>query len=82
MRQYDSHNLVVHPGNSTDHVLDKSALYPVVVEVTPELAGWDYISFQLRRLQANHSWAFTTGDREMAIVVLSGRLGVILSEAQ
>jgi 5-deoxy-glucuronate isomerase len=85
MRQYDSHNLVVHPGNLAswaDHVLDKSALYPVVVEVTPELAGWDYISFQLRRLQANHSWAFTTGDREMAVVVLSGRLGVILSEAK
>ncbi len=92
MRQYDSHNLVVHPGNLAswaDHVLDKSitspperVLYPVVVEVTPELAGWDYISFQLRRLQANHSWAFTTGDREMAIVVLSGRLGVILSEAK
>ncbi len=31
MRQYDLRNLVVHPGNSTDH--------DVVVEVTPELAG-------------------------------------------
>src|SRR5260221_679898 len=44
MRQYDLHNLVVHPGNSTDP--------GVIVEVTPELAGWDYISFQLRHLPA------------------------------
>ncbi|MGH2494676.1 MAG: 5-deoxy-glucuronate isomerase [Ktedonobacteraceae bacterium] len=68
MRQYDSHNLIVHPGNSADP--------DVVVEVTPELAGWDYISFQLRRLPAHRSWAFATGERETAIVVLSGRLSV------
>jgi len=68
MRQYDSNNLVVHPGNSIDP--------DVVVEVTPELAGWDYISFQLRHLPADRSWTFATSDREMAIVVLSGRIGV------
>ena len=68
MRQYNSHNLVVHPGNSTDP--------DVVVEVTPELASWDYISFQLRRLNANRSWTFATTDQELAIVVLSGRLSV------
>ena len=53
MRQYDLRNLVVHPGNSTDH--------DVVVEVTPELAGWDYISFQLRRLTADRSWKHLHG---------------------
>src|SRR5258706_1996264 len=68
MRQYDLHNLIVHPGNSTDT--------DVVVEITPELAGWNYISFQLRRLTTNHSWAFATGEQELAIVVLSGRLSV------
>ena len=68
MQQYDSHNLVIHPGNSADP--------GVVVEVTPELAGWDYISFQLRQLPAHRSWAFATGEREIAIVVLSGRLSV------
>ncbi|HZR41078.1 MAG TPA: 5-deoxy-glucuronate isomerase, partial [Ktedonobacteraceae bacterium] len=68
MRQYNSHNLVVHPGNTSEP--------DVVVEVTPELAGWDYISFQLRRLPAQHSWTYATGDKEMAIVVLSGRLSV------
>ena len=68
MRQYDSQNLVVHPGNSHDP--------DVVVEVTPELAGWEYISFQLRRLPAKRSWASATADHEMAIVILSGRLSV------
>jgi 5-deoxy-glucuronate isomerase len=74
MRQYDSHNLVVHPGNSAD--LD------VIVEVTPELAGWDYISFQLRHLTAGSAWASTTGDQELAIVVLSGSLSVNTEQGQ
>ena len=43
MRQYDTSNLIVHPGNAADP--------DVIVEVTPELAGWDYIHFQVRRLQ-------------------------------
>jgi 5-deoxy-glucuronate isomerase len=68
MRQYDANNLIIHPGNSHDS--------EVVVEVTPELAGWEYISFQLRRLPAGRSWTFSTGGYEMAIVVLSGRIGV------
>ncbi len=68
MRQYDANNLIVHPGNSNDS--------EVVVEVTPELAGWEYISFQLRRLPAGRSWTFSTGGYEMAIVILSGCIGV------
>jgi 5-deoxy-glucuronate isomerase len=68
MRQYDSHNLIVHPGNSADA--------DVIVEVTSELAGWEYISFQLRRLAADHSWTFSSGDQEVALVVLSGRISV------
>ena len=68
MRQYNAQDLLIHPGNSSDP--------DVMVEVTPQLAGWDYISFQLRRLPANHSRTFATGEREIAIVVLSGRLGI------
>lgn len=68
MHSYNPSNLVLHPGNSTDP--------DVVVEVTPELAGWDYIHFQLRRLNAQSSWAFATGNYELAIVVLSGCLSV------
>jgi 5-deoxy-glucuronate isomerase len=68
MRQYDTNNLIVHPGNSADP--------SVVVEVTPELAGWDYIHFQVRRLEAGGVWSFATGEHELALVPLSGSLSV------
>jgi 5-deoxy-glucuronate isomerase len=44
--------------------------------VTPEVAGWDYIHFQVRRLVAQHSWPFSTGDHELAIVPLGGTIRV------
>ena len=66
--QYDANNLVVRSGASTDP--------DVLVEVTPREAGWDYISFQSRRLTAGRSWVFHTGENECALVMLSGRLSV------
>ena len=68
MRQYDVSNLVVHPGNATEP--------GVIVNVTPEIAGWHYINFQVRQLNAQQSWSFETGEHELAIVVLSGMVGV------
>jgi 5-deoxy-glucuronate isomerase len=68
MRQYDASNLVVHPGGAADP--------NVVVEVTPELAGWDYIHFQVRRLAAGGAWSFETGEHELALVPLSRALDV------
>ncbi len=68
MRKYDPDTLIIHPGSST---------FPdVVVDVTPEVAGWDYIHFQVRRLGAQRSWSFTSGDYELAIVPLSGSIRV------
>lgn len=74
MRKYDQSNLIVHPGNSTDP--------DVIVEVTPELAGWDYVHFQLRRLPAQRSWSFTTAEHELAIVPMSGRVRVESNRGQ
>src|SRR5215470_12836896 len=68
MRKYDLSNLVVHPGGSADP--------DVVVEVTPALAGWDYINFQARRLRAGGRWSFATGEHELALVMLSGTVDV------
>jgi 5-deoxy-glucuronate isomerase len=68
MRKYDPDNLIVHPGSSTDP--------DVVVEVTPEVAGWNYIHFLVRRLGSQRSWPFATGDQELAIVPLSGSIRV------
>src|SRR5262245_1126457 len=74
MRLYDPTNLIVHPGNATDP--------DVVVEVTPEQAGWNYIRFQLRRLHAQSSWTVATSNYELAIVVLSGRISVEANRGQ
>lgn len=68
MRQYDAQNLLVHPGKAGDA--------DVIVEVTPELAGWEYVSFQSRRLLAGYTWDFASGNCEVGIVVLSGCIGV------
>ncbi|HEX7737887.1 MAG TPA: 5-deoxy-glucuronate isomerase [Ktedonobacteraceae bacterium] len=74
MHHYYAHNLIVRAGNSPDP--------RVVVEVTPEMAGWEYISFQVRQYQAGSSWSFATGDHEMAIVVLSGSISVESNRGQ
>jgi len=68
MQQYTEQNLIIHPGNSRDPA--------VVVEVTPQLAGWDHIHFQVRRLRAGQSWAFETAEHELALVALSGAISV------
>lgn len=68
MKQYDSGNLVIHPGPSSDPNL--------IVEVTPELAGWDTIHFQARRLNKDGQWFFQTGENELALVVLGGQINV------
>lgn len=68
MRQYTADNLAIHPGNSADP--------DVVVEVTPELAGWDTISFQVRRLAAGRTWSFQTDAHELALVMLGGAVDV------
>jgi 5-deoxy-glucuronate isomerase len=68
MRQYTAQNLVVQPGNSADP--------GVIVEVTPDIAGWDTIHFQARRLAAGQTWRFQTGGHELALVMLGGTVDV------
>ncbi len=68
MQQFNERNLVVHPGNTSDP--------DVVVQVMPEQVGLDYIHFQVRRLAAHRQWSFDAGDHELAIVLLSGNIGV------
>jgi 5-deoxy-glucuronate isomerase len=68
MRQYTSGNLVIHPANSADP--------DVVVEVTPDAAGWDTINFRVRRLATGRTWSFETTGHELALVVLAGTVDV------
>ena len=66
--QYTAANLLVAPGNSRDP--------HVVVEVTPALAQWEHINFQVRQLATGKSWSFDTTEHEFALIVLSGTISV------
>ncbi len=67
--QYTAENILIRPSPQADDP-------DLIVEVTPERAGWDYISFQARRLATGQQWAFQTGAHELALVNLSGRYTV------
>ena len=56
---------------------DKSDKDPgLILSVTPEGAGWEFISFQARRLDEGGTWSFDTGENEFAFVNLSGLYSV------
>lgn len=67
--QYTSQNMLVHP--------NPSPVDGLITEVTPALAGWEFIHFQVRQLKAGGTWSFETGPHELAIVVLSGKVDVV-----
>lgn len=48
----------------------------IVLEVTPEIAGWDVLDFRVLRLGAGQSWVTNTLDREAAVVPQSGMFRV------
>ncbi len=72
--QYTSENILVHPFE-IGAIGDRDLL----LSITPENAGWDYISFQVRRLAAGKSWSFESGENELAIVNLTGTYSVTSS---
>ena len=67
--QYTTDNLLVHPST---HPQDPD----LILSVTPESAGWDFISFQARRLRAGQEWSFNSDQNELAIILLSGTISV------
>jgi len=67
--QYTAENILVHP--STD-----SQDQDLILAITPHSAGWDFISFQARRLSAGNQWSFNSSENELAIVILSGAISV------
>jgi len=73
--QYTADNILVKPGVFPDDP-------DLILSITPEQAGWEYISFQARRLTANHSWSFASAGNELVIVNLSGRYTVRSNRGQ
>ncbi len=67
--QYDAENVLI--ASETDP--NDPGL---ILSITPEDAGWEYISFQARRLAQGQSRPFSTGECELAIVNFTGRYAV------
>jgi 5-deoxy-glucuronate isomerase len=47
-----------------------------VVRVTPESAGWEYVGFEVLRLETGRTLERDTGSEEVCLVILSGRCRV------
>lgn len=69
LRRYDAQNLLVRPQAHSDDA-------DLILAITPEDAGWDFISFQARRLATGQKWSWQTGENELALVNLTGRYSV------
>lgn len=52
----------------------------LVLAVTPESAQWDYVGFEVHRLAPGASLHSVTGEREVCLVLLSGRADVSTAE--
>jgi 5-deoxy-glucuronate isomerase len=64
--------LLVKPNASND----------VIIDISPQRAGWEYISFQARRLSRGQSWSFDSRENELALANLTGRYTVKSSRGE
>ena len=44
----------------------------IVLDVTPESAGWEYLSFRVIKIRASQVYMHSTEDTELALVPLEG----------
>ena len=58
------------------HLIKSNYDETIVMNVTPESAGWDYLSFRIVNIKGDTSYFHTTDNTEVALVPLSGS-GVI-----
>ncbi len=56
-----------------EHLIRPKTDTSVKINVTPESAGWDSLSFKVVSLKARQSYSEQTGGNEVALVPLSGR---------
>lgn len=56
--------------------------HSVYHHITPETAGWNYLSFEARMMHSGDIWKGSTGENEMVIVLLSGNFSVASNRGQ
>ncbi len=66
--KYDAARLVVHPLCNGEPGL--------ITRVTPQQAGWQFLHVEVRRLSAGQTHTSENGERELAVVMLSGSVDV------
>ncbi|MFH5181701.1 5-deoxy-glucuronate isomerase [Paenibacillus sp. TAB 01] len=54
----------------------------VVIDVTPQSAGWQYVGFQVVKLSEGQMLRRETGDQEICLVLLSGKADVSTAQEQ
>jgi 5-deoxy-glucuronate isomerase len=73
--RYSAEDLLIRPVDSPEDP-------DLILNISPELAGWEFISFQVRQLDQGNRWSFATGDNELALVNLTGRYQVQSNRGQ
>ena len=57
---------------TADNMLVKPTTGDVFLDITPQSAGWQFISFQARRLKTGARWSFDSGEHELALINFTG----------
>lgn len=71
MRQYTAETLLIKPNQSSDP--------QILTSITPQQAGWEYVSFEVRRFAPGERWSKDAGASEYALVMLGGAINVASS---
>jgi 5-deoxy-glucuronate isomerase len=58
--------------NSSSLIIAPDFSQPEYIQVTPQSAQWEHLSFAARQLNQGATWDFETQDNELALVVLGG----------
>ncbi|GGD86166.1 5-deoxy-glucuronate isomerase [Paenibacillus nasutitermitis] len=68
-------NLIVRPGQQAGED-------GLLMSITPESAGWTYVGFEVYRLEAGQTLTRETADKEICLVLLSGRADVKTADGE
>ncbi len=72
---YTAENILIRPTTDPNDP-------DLILSVSPQEAGWDYISFHVRRLAAEQEWSFSSGNNELAVVILSGVYRIVSNRGE
>ena len=65
-----------------EHLINPNYNSEILIDVTPESAGWDYLSFKVVALKTGEKYEQATGGNEVALVPLKGQATLTANEEQ